>query len=156
MPAETSESDRRPDAVGVVVLRGERDATRMLVIRRRRGAFAGAWTIVMGLVEGAERATETARREVFEETGLDVTALYTAGALDAFYDPVKDRVVLVPFFVARVAGGDVRTDEAHDAYQWLTLDEAAPLLTFSAQRRLLDEVRGAFVEREPEGWRAIR
>jgi dihydroneopterin triphosphate diphosphatase len=148
-------SDLRPDAVGVAVLRGTGDETRLLLIRRGRGAFAGAWTIVMGGVEPGERATQTARREVLEETGLAVAALYTAGALDTFYDPVKDRVVVVPFFVARVAEGDVRTDAAHDAHRWVRFDEAAALLTFAAQRRLLDEVRAAFVEREPEAWRAI-
>ena len=148
-------SDLRPDAVGVAVLRGDGDATTVLLIRRGRGAFAGAWTIVMGVVERGERATETARREVREETGLDVTALYTAGALDSFYDPVKDRVVVVPFFVARVADGDVATDDAHDAHRWVSLGEAASLLTFSSQVRLLDEVRRAFVERVPEAWRTI-
>jgi dihydroneopterin triphosphate diphosphatase len=145
----------RPDAVGVVVLRGTGDVTRILLIRRGRGAFAGAWTIVMGGIEPGERATETARREVLEETGLAVAALYTAGALDTFYDPVKDSIVVVPFFVARVADGDVRTDAAHDAHRWVHFDEALPLLTFSAQRRLLEEVRVAFVEREPEAWRTI-
>ena len=148
-------SELRPDAVGVVVLRGDGDAARILTIRRGRGVFAGAWTIVMGVIEAGERATETARREVLEETGLAVTALYTAGALDSFYDPVKDRVVVVPFFVARVAEGEVRIDEAHDAHRWVRLDEAAPLLTFASQRRLLDEIRIAFIEREPEPWRAI-
>jgi dATP pyrophosphohydrolase len=148
-------SDLRPDAVGVVVLRGTGDETRILLVRRGRGVFAGAWTIVMGGVEPGERATETARREVLEETGLAVTALYTAGALDTFYDPVKDRVVVVPFFVARVAEGDVRTDAAHDAHRWVRFDEALPLLTFAAQRRLLDDVRVEFVERRPEAWRTI-
>jgi dihydroneopterin triphosphate diphosphatase len=148
-------SESRPDAVGVVVLRGAGDDARLLVIRRARGAFAGAWTIVMGGIEPGERATETARREVLEETGLAVTTLYTAGALDTFYDPVKDRVVVVPFFVARVADGDVRTDTAHDAHRWVAFDDARDLLTFAAQRRLLDDVRAAFVEREPEPWRTI-
>ena len=148
-------SDLRPDASAVAVLRGDGAETRVLLIRRGRGAFAGAWTIVMGGVDAGERATETACREVREETGLGVTALFTAGMLDSFYDPVKDRVVVVPFFVARVADGDVLIDEAHDAHRWVSLHEAAQLLTFSAQRRLLDEVRAAFVEREPEPWRAI-
>jgi dihydroneopterin triphosphate diphosphatase len=148
-------SDLRPDAVGVAVLRGSGGEARVLLIRRGRGVFAGAWTIVMGGIEPDERATQTARREVLEETGLAVTALYTAGALDTFYDPVKDRVVVVPFFVARIAEGDVRTDAAHDAHRWVRFDEAAALLTFTAQRRLLDEVQAAFIEREPEAWRAI-
>jgi dihydroneopterin triphosphate diphosphatase len=148
-------SDLRPDAVAVAVLRGTGDETRILLIRRGRGAFAGAWTIVMGGVEPGERATQTARREVLEESGLAVAALYTAGELDTFYDPVKDRIVVVPFFVARVSAGEVRTDAAHDAYRWVRFDEAATLLTFAAQRRVLDEIRIAFVEREPEAWRAI-
>lgn len=149
-------SELRPNAVGVAVLRGADDETRVLLIRRGRGAFVGSWTIVMGVVEDGERATETARREVLEETGLAVTELFTAGALDTFYDPVKDTIVVVPFFVARVAEGEVKTDDAHDAHRWVTLEEAAPLLTFSSQRRLLEEIKAAFVERAPEPWRLIR
>jgi len=137
------------------VLRGAADAARLLLLRRARKVFAGAWTFVMGRVDGDERATATARREVAEETGLRVERLYTAGALDAFYDPVMDHVVVVPFFVARTSAGEVRVDAAHDAYRWATFDEAAELLTFSAQRRVLAEVREAFVLRDPEPWRLI-
>ncbi len=146
---------RRPDAIGVVVLRAAGELTRVLLLRRSRGVFAGAWTIVMGGVEPAERAVDTVRREVLEETGLRVTALYTAGSLDSFYDPVADRIVMVPFFVARVEDGEVQPDGAHDQHRWSSFAEAADLLTFVAQRRLLDDVRASFVEREPEAWRTI-
>lgn len=145
----------RPDAVGVVVLRGAGGATRVLLLRRARGAFAGSWTIVMGGIEDDEHATDTARREVLEETGLHTSALYTVGELDSFYDPVQDCIVMVPFFVARVEDGTARTDGAHDDCRWARFDEAEQLLTFAAQRRLLGEVRRAFVEREPEAWRTI-
>ncbi|BDE05513.1 hypothetical protein WPS_07890 [Vulcanimicrobium alpinum] len=138
-----------------MVLRGAGEATRLLVLRRARGAFAGAWTFVMGGIEPGERASETARREVLEECGLAVTSLYTAGALDAFYDPVRDTIVHVPFFVARVVEGDVITDDAHDAHRWVSFDEAAALLMFAAQRRVLTEVHDAFVAREPDPWRSI-
>ena len=148
-------NQRRPDAIGVVVLRGAGELTRVLLLRRSRGVFAGAWTIVMGGVEPAERAVDTVRREVLEETGLRVTALYTAGSLDSFYDPVADRIVMVPFFVARVEDGEVQPDGAHDQHRWSSFAEAADLLTFVAQRRLLDDVRASFVEREPEAWRTI-
>jgi len=148
-------NQRRPDAVGVAVLRGAGEHTRVLLLRRSRGVFAGAWTIVMGGVEPAERASDTVRREVLEETGLRVIALYTAGTLDSFYDPVADRIVMVPFFVARVEAGEVQPDGAHDQHRWASLAEADGALTFASQRRLLDDVRVAFVEREPEAWRAI-
>ena len=131
--------------------------TEVLLLRRASGAFAGAWTFVMGGVEDGERATDAARRELVEETGLAATALFTAGELDAFYDPVRDRIVHVPFFVARVNGeaGIVLEDDVHDEHRWLTFAQAEDLLTFSAQRRVLDEVRRAFVAREPDPWRAI-
>jgi dATP pyrophosphohydrolase len=149
-------SELRPDAVGVVVLRGAGDASRVLLLRRAHGAFAGAWTIVMGGIEPGERAPETAVREVREETGLTVTTLFTAGALDSFYDPVRDRVVVVPFFVARASDEEVQVDEAHDDHRWAAFDEAEALLTFAAQRRLLPEVHAAFVARAPEPWRTVR
>jgi dATP pyrophosphohydrolase len=149
----------RADAVAVVVLRGAGDAARVLLIRRAGGAFAGGWTVVMGGVEPGERATDAARRELFEETGITAAALYTAGVLDAFYDPVRDRIVHVPFFVVRVeddAAAVVLEDDVHDAHRWASFAEAPSLLMFSAQRRALAEVHEAFVRREPEPWRLIR
>ena len=145
--------DSKPDAVAVVVLR---DAE-VLLLRRASGAFAGAWTFVMGGVEDGERATDTARRELIEETGLSVTALFTAGELDAFYDPVRDRIVHVPFFVAYVDAGDVALEtDVHDEHRWVTFAQAAELLEFASHRRVLEEIHRAFVARSPQAWRAIR
>lgn len=146
----------RPDAVAIVVLCGAEHATRVLLLRRARGVFAGGWTVVMGGVEDGERGTDAALRELREETGLEPVAFYTAGELDAFYDPVRDRIVHVPFFVARVDRDDVVLEDVHDAHRWVSFDEAADLLMFPAQRRILEEIRRAFVEREPGPWRKLR
>ena len=145
----------RPDAVAVVVLRGQGDDARVLVIRRAAGAFVGAWTFVMGTVEAGERATDTARRELREETGLSAARLFTAGELDAFYDPVRDRIVHVPFFVAHAEPGAIALDAAHDAHRWATFAEAAELLEFDAQRHVLADIHRNFVARAPHAWRFI-
>ncbi len=147
--------DSRPDAVAVVVLRGAGEDARVLLLRRARGAFAGAWTFVMGGIEPGERALEAARRELAEETGLIATRFYTAGELDAFYNPVSDRIVHVPFFVARIVESEIVLEDVHDDYRWETFAEAEAVLTFSSQRRVLDEIHRAFVAREPDPWRAI-
>lgn len=140
-----------------MVLRPAGTDAEILLLRRSAGAFAGAWTFVMGGVEDGERATETARREVFEETGLNATALFTAGELDAFYDPVRDRIVHVPFFVAYVDAGDVALEpHVHDEHRWATFTQAAELLEFSSQRGVLGAVHRGFVARRPRPWTEIR
>ncbi len=143
--------------MAVVVVRGAGDGARVLLIRRSKGAFAGGWTVVMGGVEPGEHGVAAAHRELHEETGLHA-ALYTAGVLDAFYDPIRDRIVHVPFFVARIpeAGAEIiLEDDEHDAFRWATFDEAETLLMFSAQRRALAEVHEEFIRREPEPWRLL-
>lgn len=133
-----------------------RDAE-VLLLRRASGAFTGAWTFVMGGVEDGERATDAARRELIEETGLAAAALFTAGELDAFYDPVRDRIVHVPFFVAYLDAGDVVLETGvHDEHRWVTFAQAADLLEFAAQRRVLDEIHRDFIARAPQPWRTIR
>jgi dATP pyrophosphohydrolase len=152
--------ESKPDAVAVVVLRtppGAQAGAEVLLLRRASGAFAGAWTFVMGGVEDGERATDAARRELIEETGLAATALFTAGELDAFYDPVRDRIVHVPFFVAHVEAGDVALEtDVHDEHRWVTFAQAAALLEFASHRRVLDEIHRGFVARTPQPWRTIR
>ena len=141
----------------MVVLRlGGADAE-LLLMRRASGAFAGAWTFVMGGIEDGERATDAARRELIEETNLEATALLTAGELDAFYHPVRDRIVHVPFFIAHVAAHDVVLEAGvHDEHCWVPFAQAAELLEFAAQRRVLDEIHREFVARAPRAWRTIR
>jgi dATP pyrophosphohydrolase len=154
--------DSKPDAVAVVVLRraasagGSGEHAEVLLLRRAGGAFAGAWTFVMGGVEDGERATDAARREILEETGCEATALFTAGELDAFYDPVRDRIVHVPFFVAYLADGEVALEPGvHDKHRWVTFAQAAELLEFASHRRVLDEIHREFFARPPRRWRTV-
>lgn len=149
-------AESRPDAVAVVVLRGAGDDAEVLLLRRSSGAFAGAWTFVMGGVEDGERATDAARRELLEETGLALVTLFTAGELDAFYDPVRDRIVHVPFFVARVPNGDVRLEEdVHDEHRWVHFSQAEEMLEFASNRRVLGEIKRTFVTHLPAAWRLL-
>lgn len=62
---------RKPQlAVGVFVFDAEQ---RLLLIQRARDPGKGLWTIPGGRVEFGERIKAACRREVREETGLDVT-----------------------------------------------------------------------------------
>lgn len=139
--------------VSVLALRGRGSDTQMLVACRVGPYLAGMWSYIAGHVQHAEAGWQTARRELFEETGLTPDVLYATSFCEQFYVPRPDGIELVPAFVARVAGDAlVQLNEEHSAFRWVTLDEAAELLPFGSQRELVKYVRREFVEREPSAF----
>ena len=65
--------------------------------------FAELWDIPGGKIEYGEKTTDGIKREVFEETGLDVEIEFRPWSLWSFMTPVKERqtVGLHPFSVSR-------------------------------------------------------
>lgn len=127
--------------VDVYVVRPNHGDWRVLCLRRAPGrSRAGAWEMVTGRIEPGESPGAAARREVREETGLDVEALWTVG-VESFWLPAADRVHHALLFVAFVADDatGVLTGNEHDAADWLPLDEAAERLTWPWSRRRLRE-----------------
>lgn len=93
------EEDRRRSAI--VLALDERG--RVLLVRQRGGPFRGEWLLPGGGLEPGETFEEAARREVREETCLDVTDL----RLVARYDvdtPEPLRHMRVHMFRGAVAG----------------------------------------------------
>src|SRR5437868_7332418 len=77
----------RPAVTVDIVLVTRERRRRVLLIRRKHDPFAGMWAIPGGFVDMVEALGAAARRELREETGVDVQAieqLYTFG------DPGRD------------------------------------------------------------------
>ena len=121
--------------MGVAVLRGSGDATRVLLLRRARGVFAGAWTIVMGGVDRKERASDTARREVLEETGFICRLLRFVGHTD--YIDRKGRPKVVAYWVMSAVAGTFVPNEEVDELRWVDVAAAGGLLSYERDRELL-------------------
>ncbi|MCY7302878.1 MAG: NUDIX hydrolase [Thermoleophilia bacterium] len=87
------------------------------------------WTFPKGKVESGESDEECAVREVEEETGLRCSLareLEPTSYLDA-----KKRPKTVRYWVMEVVGGALRFDFEVDAARWVTINEAARLLTYA-------------------------
>ncbi len=94
------------------------DSFRTLFIRRKHDPFAGRWALPGGFLEMSESVETAARRELKEETGLEI-----AGSVDligVFGNPGRDprgrtislaHAAVVPGSLRNVAGGD-DADEA--------------------------------------------
>ena len=90
---------------GVVVYRG-----RVLLIRRGSEPLKGAWSIPGGLLELGEELAEGVRRELKEETGLDVKPLQVLAVFDRVFREgprVRYHYVIVDY-ACRLKGGRLR------------------------------------------------
>lgn len=120
--------------VDAILLKGPSE---VLLVRRGREPFQGAWAIPGGFVDVGERVEDAARRELVEETGLrgDIVDL-----LGVYSDPKRDprgHTVSVAF-VMKVGGiVDVQAGDDADEARWFSLVKL-PALAFDHERILAD------------------
>ena len=86
----------RSRGVAAVILAGRGEGARVLVLQRNKNTSRGLWSLVMGRLEKGESAAEAVRREIVEETGIQVEALYTTGCVDAFFNAGANSIEMMP------------------------------------------------------------
>jgi 8-oxo-dGTP diphosphatase len=98
--------------VGVLVI----EDGRILLVKRAMVPEQGKWSIPAGYLDHGEEPRETARREVWEETSLDVQI---EGLVDVYYNPEslkKGGASIFILYRARLLGGTPQAgDDAADA-----------------------------------------
>ena len=127
----TTGSDRPLVGVGVVVV----DDGQLLLVQRGRNPGKGLWAVPGGKVRPGEEMRTAARREVLEETGLDVEV----GEVVWVGEVIEDgyHIVLIDF-AGTVVGGTIQAgDDAADA-RWVPVGEAADLPLTSTMYDLVD------------------
>jgi 8-oxo-dGTP diphosphatase len=118
----------RPSLTVDLVLITKERKPRVLLIRRKHVPFAGRWALPGGFVDEGEALEKAARRELKEETGIEIDDLRQIGT---FGDPGRDprgwTVSVV--FLARVRAKNLRPVAQDDAAEvgWHPLDALPPL-----------------------------
>jgi 8-oxo-dGTP pyrophosphatase MutT (NUDIX family) len=123
--------------VDVFVVDPERDF-RVLLLRRAPGVrCTGAWEAVHGRIEPGESPEDAAVREFGEETRLPIARLYCVGT-NTFYVPrIRTVQVAVVFAVFTDSAKAPELGPEHDAFAWLSLDEAIERATWPRARQAL-------------------
>lgn len=131
---------RRPEEVFVVVYRVSEGGVEFLVLERSPDRH-GYWHLVAGALDPDERAESAARRELQEETGLDVPvsdlALRYVYSLDdepadvraRFSDDVSE-VVVTAYLAEAPSSWEPRLDEEHVDHRWCSAAVAVALLRY--------------------------
>ena len=117
---------------GAVVFNGDK----VLVIQQVKGH----WGFPKGHVEPGETEVETAKREIKEETNLDVEINDKYRYVE-HYSPKEGIEKDVVFFVAKKVGGDVKVQEEEvRCTEWLLPEDAMERLTYDSSKRILGKV----------------
>jgi 8-oxo-dGTP diphosphatase len=124
------------EAAGGVVTRPGPRGTEVLAVHRPK---YDDWSLPKGKLEPGETHEAAARREVAEETAWECDLGEELPAV--YYQDRRGRPKHVRYWrMTPRAEGTFTPNEEVDEVRWLSLPEAATLLSYDADRRLLSEL----------------
>ncbi len=112
--------------VGAVIIRGDR----VLLVRRATEPLQGEWSVPGGVLELGEKLCEGIRREVLEETGLQVEPGEVLDVFDSIFRDGQGRTqyhyVLIDYLCHCIAE-DARAGSDVSEVRWVPQDELAAM-----------------------------
>ena len=114
--------DRPYVGVGVIVFRDHE----VLLIQRNKEPNKGQWSIPGGRQMLGETAAEAARRELLEETGVNIERLLLVDVVDAIIPDLEGKIkyhyTLVDY-MGQWQSGESRPGDAAQEVRWVRLNE---------------------------------
>jgi len=108
---------------------------KLLLIKRTIEPFKDHWCMPGGHIELGERPSETIKREVMEEVGLDFEPKFYHYFNEIF--PEFDWYAVALFFTGSFEG-EVKMGEETSEYQWATPEEALKLELSFVNREVIE------------------
>lgn len=125
---------------GAIVYRKFHGNTEILLIKHIN---SGHWSFPKGHVENGETEVETAKREIKEETSIDVIIDPTFRET-VTYSPKKDTVKVVVYFLARAKNVNFSPQEDEIAeIRWVDISYAGNILSYENDRTIVTRAKNA-------------
>jgi 8-oxo-dGTP pyrophosphatase MutT (NUDIX family) len=123
---------------GAIVYRRHSGNIELLLIKH---VNSGHWSFPKGHVEENESEIETARREILEETGIDVI-IDNSFRETVTYFPKKDTKKNVIYFLAKAKNFNfIKQDEEVEDIRWVDMGEVHNILTYENDKTIADKAK---------------
>ncbi len=125
---------------GAIVYRKHHGNIEILLIKHIN---SGHWSFPKGHVEDGETEIETAKREILEETGVDVIIDPTFRETVQYF-PRKDAQKVVVYFIAKAKNYDFVPQEDEIAeIKWVDIGHATSVLTYENDKSIVNKAKKA-------------
>jgi len=118
----------------------------VLLVERGKAPLKGYWSLPGGLVETGESLEQAIQREVLEETGLTVRALYLAEIFERIMRDGANRVeyhYVLADYVCKVVSGEAKASDDARRVDWFRVDRLGDLLLTEGTREVIEKVYAA-------------
>jgi 8-oxo-dGTP diphosphatase len=125
----------KPCAGALVVQNG-----RVLLAQRGVEPFKGHWDVPGGFLKAGEHPEEGTRRELLEETGLEIR---TTDLLGMYMDTYGEGsyYTLNLYYIATVVRGELRVMDDVAALEWFSLDDLPNEYAFQHQYQMIEDLK---------------
>jgi 8-oxo-dGTP diphosphatase len=98
----------------------------LLLVKRRKDPFKGVLSFPGGKVDLGERVEDAVKRELREETNLDIEPTDILGVYsDPSRDPRGHRISIT--FIARIISGEAKAADDAESVEWLPVNDQRDL-----------------------------
>ena len=141
-PAEQAVTKIKPGVIELFVIKHNGGDWRVLTLQRAMdGKRPGSWETVYGKIDAGEKPEKAAQRELREETGMEVEALYNV-TVSSFYLHASKSIQMCMTFAAFISeDAQVVLSEEHQKFEWLSIEDACDRFTWPREAHALRDAR---------------